>query len=425
MTGDGSDQRRDPAAPSEQAGRAPHERTPVEHHLAHVDRMLAPLLYRAPEEVAIGEALGRVTAREIVSPIALPPFRNAQMDGLAVRAADVAGASAEHPVVLPVVGRVAAAPGEPPTLGVGQAIRIMTGAPMPAGADAVVPVEDTAPGQAGAGGAVLRPRVAGEYVREAGSDLAAGARLLAPGIRLASRHLAALAAAGLATVPVRRRPRVAVVSTGSELVEPGAALGPGRIPDSNGVAIAAASRAVGAETVAVDRVTDDAAELATALDAAVAAGAELILTTGGVSQGEHEVVRDLLEPLGARVDSLALQPGGPQATAHWGATPVICFPGNPVSSQLSFALFVAPTLRGIAGIPEPAREARTLVDAVRSAPGRRQLLRGRRLDGGRVATVAGPGSHLVAALAASDVIIDVPAAVTELAAGDTVETWEL
>ena len=141
--------------------------------------------------------------------------------------------------------------------------------------------------------------------------------------------------------------------------------------------------------------------------------------------GDHEVVRELLEPLGAHVDVLAMQPGGPQALATYRGIPVVCFPGNPVSSQLSFELFVAPLLRELAGLPAPRRATLVLDAAVRSMPGRRQFLRGRRLDGDRVATVAGPGSHLVAALAASDVIIDIPEEVVDLAAGDSVETWEL
>jgi len=394
-------------------------RTPVPAHRARVDTLLAPLRARPTETVPLLDALGRVTAHEVVSPIALPPFRNSQMDGFAVRAADVAAA----PVALPIAREIPAAAGEPGELKAGTAIRIMTGAAVPAGADAVVPIEDTEVD--GGTVSIMRPRAAGEYVREAGSDLATGAALLPAGQRLASRHLAALAAAGLAAVAVRTPVAVAIISTGSELVEPGEPLGPGQIPDANGVALVAALRAAGAEVVAQGRVFDESAELAVAFDRAISAGAELLLTSGGISMGDHEVVRELLEPLGAHVDVLAMQPGGPQALATYRGIPVVCFPGNPVSSQLSFELFVAPLLRELAGLPAPRRESRVLDAAVLSIPGRRQFLRGRRLDGNRVATVSGPGSHLVAALAASDVIIEIPEDSVELAAGESVETWEL
>ncbi|HWH26660.1 MAG TPA: gephyrin-like molybdotransferase Glp, partial [Pseudolysinimonas sp.] len=398
------------------------DRTPVSQHIARVNALLAPLRERGAETLPLLEALGRVTADDIRSPIPLPPFRNSQMDGFAVRATDVARASEREPVVLPIQGSVAAAAGTPDALEAGTAIRIMTGAPVPEGADAIVPVEDTTP--TGADGveriAVNRARTAGEYVREPGSDLAADAVLLPAGTRLASRHLAALAAAGLAAVTVRARVRIGVVSTGSELVNPGETLGPGQIPDSNGTAIAAAVLAAGGHLVSQKHAPDTPAALAEVFDRAIDAGAELLLTSGGVSMGDHEVVRQLLEPLGAHVDSLAMQPGGPQAVAEYRGVPVVCFPGNPVSSQLSFALFVAPLLRELAGLPEPRRATLALEAAVTSIPGRRQFLRGRRLDGEQVATVSGPGSHLVAALAASDLIIDIPEDTVHLAAGDPV-----
>jgi molybdopterin molybdotransferase len=386
---------------------------------------LEPLRTRALDSVELADGLGRVTFDDVRSPIDLPPFRNSQMDGYAVRAVDVASA----PVSLPVVGEVAAAPGAPAALRPGTAVKIMTGAPVPVGADAIVPVEDTL--AANESVSISRSRAVGEYVREPGSDLRAGQVVVPWHTRLASRHLAALAAAGITDVDVIDRVRVAVISTGSELVAPGEPLGPGQIPDSNGVALAAAAQAVGAEVVLRARVRDETGQLDALFDEAIALGAELILTSGGVSMGDHEVVRELLEPLGAVVDVLAMQPGGPQALGEWPgvegtvAVPVVCFPGNPVSSQLSFELFVAPTLREIAGLPEAGRETRVLDSAVRSIAGRRQFLRGRRTTDGGVTTVAGPSSHLVAALAASDVLIVIPENVTDLAAGDSVETWEL
>lgn len=398
------------------------DRIPVDEHARFVRSLLASLGARPTERVALDAALGRITASPVESPIALPPFRNAQMDGYAVRAAEIAGA----PVVLPVAGEVAAAPGEPAPLGAGTAVRIMTGAPVPDGADAIVPVEDTEPDGTGTGAVrILRARTTGEYLRDAGSDLAAGADVLPAGIRLASRHLAAGAASGLTELLVRERVRVAVVSTGTELVAPGGRLGPGEIPDANGVALVAAVREVGAVVVHTARVRDDVSRLRTELDAAVDAGAELILTSGGISQGAYEVVRELIEPLGAWVGSVAMQPGGPQATGVHRGIPLIGFPGNPVSAQLSFALFVAPSLRAIAGLPPVRAERMPLAEAVTSVPGRRQFLRGRRLADGHALPVGGPGSHLVAALAASDLLIVVPEDVTSLDAGELVDTVDL
>lgn len=393
-------------------------RTPVAEHEGRVRALLAPLRTRDAESIPVGAALGRVLATAVTSPIDLPPFRNSQMDGFAVRAGDVTPG-----VALPVAGEVAAAAGTPAPLAPGTAVRIMTGAPVPEGADAVVPVEDTATDDGRV--TIASAWGSGAYVREVGSDLRAGQELLPAGLRLGPRHLAALSAAGITEVPVRSRVRVAVLSTGSELVAPGEPLGPGQIADSNGTALVAASRDVGAEIVLEGRVVDDAEAFAALLDAAVAAEAEVILTSGGISMGAHEVVRETLEPLGATVDVLAMQPGGPQAIAAYRGIPVVCFPGNPVSSQLSFLLFVEPVLREVAGLPDRIRVSRVLEAPITSVPGKRQFLRGRALPDGRVEQVGGPSSHLVAALAAADVLLDVPEDAIELPAGATVETWEL
>lgn len=394
-------------------------RTSVAEHEERVRALLAPLRTRDAETVRLHATLGRVTATDVVTPIPLPPFRNSQMDGFAVRAADVVGA----PVDLPLVGEIAAAPGEPAPLAPGTAVRIMTGAPVPVGADAVVPVEDTT--VSGSTVSITRPRAVGEYVRDVGSDLTAGDVIVPAGVRLASRHLGALAASGITQVDVETRVRVDVISTGSELVDLGQPLGPGQIFDSNGAALAAAVEASGADLNTTARVADDAEVFRIILDSAVDDGAELILTSGGISQGEYEVVRETLGPLGAHVDVLAMQPGGPQATVIYRGVPVVCFPGNPVSSQLSFLLFVEPVLREIAGLPARTRTPRILDAPLTSVAGKRQFLRGRALPDGKVATLGGPSSHLVAALAAADVLLDIPEDVAELPAGATVETWEL
>ena len=387
----------------------------VEEHAAHVADLLAPALAPRPETIPVNDALGRVTSAAVLSPVDLPLFRNSQMDGFAVRSADVAPA----PTTLPIVGEVAARPSSPPDLAPGTAVRIMTGAVVPNGADAVIPVEDTT--SDGDTVTISRGRAAGEFVRERGSDLRAGDELLPAGLRLGSRHLAVLAAAGITEVAVIARPRVSIITTGSELVQPGATPVLGQVFDSNGTALAAAVRAAGAVVAARAHVTDDPAELI----AALAVPADLVLTSGGISMGDYEVVRELLEPRGASVGHVAMQPGGPQATAVWEGVPVICFPGNPVSTQLSFEVFVAPLLRTVAGLPQAVRERRQLSDAVVSVAGRRQFLRGRAAEGGRVVIASGPGSHLVAGLAASDLLVIIPEDVTALNAGDDVETWAL
>jgi molybdopterin molybdotransferase len=394
-------------------------RTPVAEHEGRVRALLAPLRTRDAETVPLAAALGRVLAAPVLSPINLPPFRNSQMDGFAVFSRDV-----RPGVDLPVVASIPAASGTPAPLVAGTIARIMTGAPIPEGADAVVPIEDTVATHDGRV-TIASAWSAGSYVRDVGSDLRAGDELLPAGIRLGSRHVAAIAAAGLTEVAVTSRVRVAIISTGSELVAPGDALGPGQISDSNGPALVAAAREVAAEIVLEGRVVDDREAFEALLVAAIAAKAELVLTSGGISQGDYEVVRETLEPHGAIVDVLAMQPGGPQAIASYRDVPVVCFPGNPVSSQLSFLLFVEPLLREIAGLPDRIRVTRVLDTPLTSVAGKRQFLRGRALPDGRVETVGGPSSHLVAALAAADVLIDLPEGATEVPAGASVETWEL
>ena len=393
----------------------------VDEHAAHIRDLLDGLsahFVSGAETVPLAAALGRVSAAVVPSPVDLPLFRNSQMDGFAVHAADIVAL----PASLPIVGEIAARPISPAALAPGTAVRIMTGAVVPEGADAVVPVEDTTTDAGSV--TVNRSRSVGEYVRERGSDIAAGTTLVPAGIRLGSRHLAALAAAGVSDVLVQRRVRVAVITTGAELI--GAAEIPtlGQVYDANSVALIAATESAGAVVSLAARVTDRVDAMLDAL-AAAAAVSDVIVTSGGISMGDYEVVREALEPLGASVGHVAMQPGGPQATAHFDGVPVLCFPGNPVSTQLSFEVFLAPLLRELAGLPAARRESLILVGSVTSVPGKRQFLRARRLADGTVATVSGPGSHLVAGLAASDLLIDVPTDTLTIDEGDTVETWQL
>jgi molybdopterin molybdotransferase len=214
-----------------------------------------------------------------------------------------------------------------------------------------------------------------------------------------------------------------VIATGAEVVPPGAPLTLGQVHDVNGVTLAALAEEAGAETVMVDLTPDDPAAFETALQRAIAA-ADLVLTAGGVSKGDFEVVRQVLEPLGADVTEIAMQPGGPQASASVRGVPVVCLPGNPVSAQVSFTVFLRPLLRGAAGLPPIAAAAMSLAAGVHSPKGKRQWLRGVVKDGS-VYPVGGAGSHLVVAMAAADVLIDVPADADFVGAGTRVSVLPL
>jgi molybdopterin molybdotransferase len=389
-------------------------RSSIDEHAAHVRSIVD--FHGGATTVALADALGRVTAIEVASPHDLPLFRNSQMDGFAVRAED-----ATEGATLPIVGEISARPMTPAALAPGTAVRIMTGAVVPDGADTVIPVEDT--DVAADTVTIRKTRYSGTYVRELGSDIRAGEELLPRDLVLAPRHLAALAAAGRSTVLVRTRPSVAIITTGSELVAADEVPTLGQVFDANAVALESAVRAAGGVVHSMHRVTDDVSAMTDALEACE--GASVIVTSGGISMGDYEVVRETLEPHGARVGTVRMQPGGPQATAFYNGAAVLCFPGNPVSTQISFELFLAPLLREAAGLPAVATHTRRLTALVNSVPGKTQLLRGRALGAEWVETVSGPGSHLVAGLAASDCLIVLPEDVTELQAGDGVTVLPL
>lgn len=394
-------------------------RVSVEEHQAAIRSLLASAVRGATETLPLSAALGRVNASDVSSPVDLPLFRNSQMDGFAIAAADLAAL----PVTLPVVGEIAARTGSPAVLQRGTAVRIMTGAVVPQGADAVVPVEDTSVD--GGSVTISRGRAVGEYVRDQGSDLRAGDILLPAGVRLASRHLAALASAGIPSVEVLPRPRIVVVTTGAELIEPGSSASLGEVYDSNGIALEAAARACGADVTHVIRSDNDDPEALRASLAGVTHDADVIVTSGGISMGNFEVVRDVLRTLESWVGTVAMQPGGPQATGTFAGVPVISFPGNPVSSQVSFEVFLAPVLRELSGLPAARRYRLRMVGDTGSVAGKRQFLRGRRVEDDAVELVSGPGSHLVAGLAAADVLVDIPVETTAISDGDYVEVLEL
>lgn len=381
-------------------------------HQRHIRELLAPLETRAVENLPMPRALGRALARDVHAPIDLPVFRNSAMDGYAVRASSLITV----PVTLPVHGTIAAGePGDEP-LADGAAMKIMTGAPLPTGADCVVPVEHTDGGESTV--TVRTPRVSGDFVREPGTDVRNGMLLMKAGTVLAPRHIAVLAAVGAVTVPVRRPISAVTITTGNELVAAGSRLGPGQIYDSNGIALAAALEANGVQVIGVAHSTDDRDEFRRILDAAINS-ADVVFTSGGVSMGDYEVVKETLEPLGGEFGVVAVQPGGPQGTTVLDGVAVLSFPGNPVSAMVSFEIFARPVLRDLAGLRTVAVETLPVTTDLVSPAGRRQFRRGRRTDDA-VEVVSGPQSHLIAGMALADVLIDIPEEVTSVPAGSPV-----
>jgi molybdopterin molybdotransferase len=415
------------------------------------------------EVVPVDRALGRVLAREVVAAVTLPPWDNSAMDGYAIRAADVARADEGLPVRLAVTGEVPAGGVTDRAVRHGSAIRIATGAPIPLGADAVVPVEQTTPldaaGEPGARGRdalgplpaaifVHAATSAGAHVRRRGTDLIEGAAILVAGTAMSPAAVALAAGAGSATLHVRRRPRIAVLATGNEVRPAGADLGPAGIPDANGPGLRALVEASGADPIDLGIAPDDLDAVVTRLRTALDAGADAIVVAGGVSVGPYDVVKLAFEAVGRMaLWRVAVQPGKPFA---FGTAPrffgghalLFGLPGNPVSSFVTFELFVRPAIRALAGRRDLLRpvDRAVLLDEARTAPGRRAFLRvtaERDSDGapvrdadGRVrvrlsAGPAGQGSHVLSALAAADALAVVPEAVETHRAGDPVELWWL
>jgi molybdopterin molybdotransferase len=398
----------------------------IESYLADILAAIRPLPAR---ETALADALGAVLVDDVTAQHDLPAFDNSSMDGYAVLAADLAEASEENPVLLPVHGEIAA--GDTGSYGLvpGSAMKIMTGAPVPAGADAVVPVELTDGGTEQV--AIRQPVKAGSSVRLTGGDVRPGDLLLPAGTRLGPVHIGLLAAAGHPTVMARPRPRVTVISTGNELVDPGGELIPGQIWESNATMLAAAAREAGCPARRHPIVRDNTDAVLAAVEEALE-GADLLITSGGVSMGgEHDVVKAALGTLGTvTFRKIAMQPGMPQGFGTVGpdATPIFTLPGNPVSAYVSFLLFVRPVFDALQdsyrerGKPRQA----TLAGPVSSPAGRRSYLRAV-LDeaAGVVTPVSGQASHQLASLARANVLAIVPEQITSLEAGETVDVLEL
>jgi len=427
---------------------------------AYQSAILAAITPLAPALLELAAAEGCVLAEDVTAAVALPSFDNSSMDGYAVYASDVAGASREAPATLRVTGEIAAGDTGAYRLAPGTAIKIMTGAQLPAGAEAVVPVEWTDGGDAQV--TVYQPAQPGNAVRYVGGDAAEGETLLTAGTRLRPMQVAVAASAGRKAVTVRPRPRVVVLSTGDELTEPGTPLVPGQIWDSNSYMIAACAREAGAVAYRHAVVPDDPAGVLPALEEQLSR-ADLLITTGGVSMGgEHDVVKAALRELGTvAFRKVAMQPGMPQGFGVIGkggeggirevggaqgeggtrevrgtvgaggagggkAVPIFTLPGNPVSAYVSFQVFVRPAIAALQGAGDlslPAVQA-ALTGPVRSPAGRRSFLRGV-LDGGKVTPLSGQQSHQVASLGRANALIVVPERETQLPAGDTVDVLVL
>jgi molybdopterin molybdotransferase len=399
----------------------------VDEHLAII---LAGIGSIDPIELTLLDAQGLLLAENVDTEIALPSFDNSAMDGYAVRAIDTRDASDETPVTLQVVGDVAAGAKSRSGMGPGLAMRIMTGAPVPAGADAVVPLEQTDGGVAKV--AVREAVRTGACIRRAGEDLTAGSSALRAGAALGPQQLALLAAVGRDRVTVRPRPRVLVISTGSELIEVGRRPGFGEVTDSNSYLLAAAAKDAGADARRVGIVPDDHAKLLDTLESQLLR-ADILVTSGGVSMGAFDVVKQALSELGTvEFTRVAMQPGKPQGFGHIGnRVPIFCLPGNPVSSLVSFETFVRPAIRKLLGkrAIHRATVQATALEGATSPAGIRQYRRGvlhREANGGySVSFVGGAGSHLIASMASSNCLVVIDEEVTQVAAGSRVTVMPL
>jgi molybdopterin molybdotransferase len=378
------------------------------------------------------DAVGLNICEDIVATINLPRFDNSAMDGYAVRAEDVADASQDAPLSLPVVGEIAAGKAAVHRLSPGTAMKIMTGAPVPLGADAIVPYENSDRGESDV--KIFAPSAVGQHVRRIGEDIKAGTRLYKEGDHLGPRDIGVLAGIGLDKVKVRPRPRVVVISTGSELVDPGLELSnEQQIFDSNSYLLAAATKAAGADVFRVGQVSDDHDALKQLIGDQLLR-ADLILTTGGVSQGDFDIVKAVMPEMGAcDFAQVAMQPGKPQGFGLIGhdRVPMIMLPGNPVSAFVSFEAFVRPVIRKLMGARPYVRSGVKCQAGhdMTSIPGRLQLARGiisaGRSGDWKVDLAGGHGSHLLADLARSNALVILPEDTQFVAAGQDVDIWLL
>jgi molybdopterin molybdotransferase len=393
--------------------------------LLSIDEALRRVLARAdvlePEHVPVEAAAGRYLAEDVRARVDLPPFASSAMDGYALRARDTPGQ-------LPVVFRIAAGLPAERALAAGEAMAISTGGAVPDGADAVVPIERVVEKDNEL--EVSAPVEEGANVRPAGGDVRAGEVVLTAGTRIGAAQIGALAAAGVTDAVVARRPRVVVLSTGTELREPGEPLGAGQIYESNAPMLAAALAASGAEVERIGPVSDDESEHRRALEHGLEA--DVLVSSGGVSVGPHDLVRRILAELGVEEDfwGVAVRPGKPLAFGARGRTLVFGLPGNPVSALVGVELFVRPALLALQGArdPGPSYETARLSLPLRRNGARDELARARTgwdADGTLLEPLTGQESHMIARAAGADALVLVPSGEGELAAGEAVRYLRL
>lgn len=386
-----------------------------------LSRLLSSAEVLGPERVPLDEACGRVLAEDVAAPGPLPPFDYSSMDGYAIASGDLAG---DGPFTLPVIGESAAG-GDLPDLAPGSACRIFTGARLPAGADAVEMQERV---ERDGDTITIRERVkAGRNVRRRGEDLAEGAVALARGARLTPGKIALAAALDRPQLLVARRPVVTVLCSGDELRSPGEAGRPGSIPESNGYFVAAAARAAGAIVRVAPFVLDEAEHARRAVADALRAS-DVVVTVGGVSVGDRDVMKAALEAAGVTIDfwKVKIKPGKPLAVGRAGHARIIGLPGNPASASLTFLLFGVPLLRALQGdaAPVPMRISASLHKAIERAPGREEFLRARiEQERGelRVRVMPNQASGAVTSFAEADALVVIPADKGFVEAGAPVE----
>lgn len=402
-----------------------------------VSRILDQVSILPAEDTPILETLGQVVAEDVIAAFDIPPLANSAMDGYAVRAEDTAGASEESPRWLRVVGEVAAGMLSARLVEPGTAIRIMTGAPVPEGANAVVQFENTSEGKQPAGPptesdrrvAVLHPISVGGNVRQAGEDVRQGSVVLARGTVIRPAEIGVMASLGLTSARVHRRPRVAILSTGDEVVEPGQALGPGQIYDANSFSLAAQVKQAGGIPMRIGIAQDSRADLEAKLSRL--ADADLLLTSAGVSVGDFDIVKEVLAAEGeVNFWRVRVKPGKPLAFGRIRGIPHLGLPGNPVSSMVAFELFARPAILKMLGrraLHKPMVEA-ILEGQADNRDGRRVFLRARveKVNGEYVARLTGPqGSGILTSMALANALVIIPEDVRRVRTGDRLQAMML
>ena len=389
------------------------------------ERILAGIKTQGPETISTLDAVGRALAEDIHADMSVPPWDNSAMDGFAVRAEDIANADATSPIVLRVVADLPAGTAPDRAVGEGEAIRIMTGAPIPPGADAVVRFEDTR--SDGNRVEIFVEAPLGKNVRRAGEDVREGDTVLREGTSLRPQEVGMLALAGRETVSVIRRPVVALLATGDEVVGPGEPVPPGKIRNINSYTNAAQVRKYGGVPMMLGTVPDDADSIRQTIRGAIAAGADILVTSGGVSVGDYDFVKQILAEEGEiEFWWINMKPGKPMAYGRICGIPFFGLPGNPVSAMISFELFVRPALAKMLGRgPRPPRSIRArLIDGVSRKDNRRHYLRVRLTptEHGWDATLTGnQGSGILRSLVEADGLAVIPENTSGIEAGTEVD----